>query len=115
MNVMNEYLGLLSSVSETLDNPRGSVGHLDKMDVPDIKIIIWMTIRMYIIPVPLAREEHHLGVRVVERHQDPRRHVQLPGVEGGGQVPGVPDDQLPGAALAEPGGQDPVLRHPDHL
>ena len=57
MNVMNEYLGLLSSVSETLDNPRGSVCHLDKVDVPDIKMTIRMklriTVRIYLSPLPV--------------------------------------------------------------
>ena len=48
------------SLPKPCDEPGVPVLNLDKLDVS----------------VPLAGEEDHVGVRVVERNQDPRGHVQ---------------------------------------
>jgi len=63
----------------------------------------------------LTREENHVGVRIIEGHEDARGDIQAERVLGPGQLAGVAQGQLPAPVRAEPGGEEPLLAHPHNL
>ena len=54
------------------------------------------------VAVALPRKDDHVGVRVMERHQDARGHIQTQHVLGCPQHPQVPQTKLP-ATIVELG------------
>ncbi len=63
----------------------------------------------------LTRQKNHIGVRIIEGHEDPRGDIQVERVLGLGQLAGVAQGQLPAPVRAEPGGEEPLLAHPHNL